>query len=236
MDLSLAAKFSFEYAALSTFVTSREIQSWSVVAPTMAHDLKEVHLKVFLFSLLRDNSVLIVIGIYAREKVPPKAEKKLAEPAATKEKEAEKAPAEKKLKAGNKLRKEAVQLVLTTTTTTTKGSLDDYVLHGIENMDARFDQPLNFPAQDTNSLIADTDSITPPFCDDDHLPFFDIDYSPPSPSFARSPDLQCAVNSFLAHSSAIVPLDKAQRRWKMLFSVLRWFSARRIVNRLTIIS
>ncbi|KAM3318996.1 hypothetical protein P3S67_006196 [Capsicum chacoense] len=87
-------------------------------------------------------------------------------------------------------------------------SLDDYVLHGIDNMDARFDQPLNFPAQDTNSLIADTDSITPPFCDDDHLPFFDIDYSLPSPSFARSPDLQCAVNSFLAHSSKLFPWIK----------------------------
>lgn len=116
-------------------------------------------------------------------------------------------------------------------------SLDDYVLHGIDNMDVAFDQPLNFPGQDTNSLMADADSITPPsFCDDDHLPFFDTDYSLPSSSFAPSPDLQCAVNSFLAHSSSIVPLDKAQRRWKMLFSVLRWFSVRRIVNKRTIIS
>lgn len=116
-------------------------------------------------------------------------------------------------------------------------SLDDYVLHGIDNMDVAFDQPLNFPGQDTNSLMADADSITPPsFCDDDHLPFFDTDYSLPSSSFAPSPDLQCAVNSFLAHSSSIVPLDKAQRRWKMLFSVLRWFSVRRIVNKRSIIS
>ncbi|KAH0763861.1 hypothetical protein KY290_019934 [Solanum tuberosum] len=116
-------------------------------------------------------------------------------------------------------------------------SLDDYVLHGIDSMDVAFDQPLNFPGQDTNSLMADADSITPPsFCDDDHLPFFDTDYSLPSSSFAPSPDLQCAVNSFLAHSSSIVPLDKAQRRWKMLFSVLRWFSVRRIVNKRTIIS
>ncbi|KAK6795260.1 hypothetical protein RDI58_008713 [Solanum bulbocastanum] len=116
-------------------------------------------------------------------------------------------------------------------------SLDDYVLHGIDNMDVTFDQSLNFPGQDTNSLMADTDSITPPsFCDDDHLPFFETDYSLPSSSFAPSPDLQCAVNSFLAHSSSIVPLDKAQRRWKMLFSVLRWFSVRRIVNKRTVIS
>ncbi|TMW89427.1 hypothetical protein EJD97_017199 [Solanum chilense] len=116
-------------------------------------------------------------------------------------------------------------------------NLDDYVLHGIDSMDVTFDQPLNFPGQDTNTLMADTDSITPPsFCDDDHLPFFDTDYSLPSSSFAPSPDLQCAVNSFLAHGSSIVPLDKAQRRWKMLFSVLRWFSVRRIVNKRTIIS
>lgn len=114
-------------------------------------------------------------------------------------------------------------------------SLDDYVLHGIDNMDVRFDQPLSFPGQDADSLMADTDSITPPFCEGDHLPFFDTDYSLPSPNFAPSPDLQCAVNSFLARSS-ILPPDKAQRRWKMLFSVLRWFSVRRIVNRRTIIS
>ncbi|XP_060204795.1 calmodulin-binding protein 60 A-like isoform X2 [Lycium barbarum] len=115
--------------------------------------------------------------------------------------------------------------------------LDDYVLHGIDNMDVTFDQPLNFPGQDTNSLMADTDSITPPpFCDDDHLSFFGTDYSLPSPNFAPSPDLQCAVSSFLSHNSAIVPLDKAQRRWKMLFSVLRWFSVRRIVNKRSIIS
>ncbi|XP_059303550.1 calmodulin-binding protein 60 A-like [Lycium ferocissimum] len=116
-------------------------------------------------------------------------------------------------------------------------TLDDYVLHGIDNMDVTFDQPLNFPGQDTNSLMADTDSITPPpFCDDDHLSFFGTDYSLPSPNFAPSPDLQCAVSSFLSHNSAIVPLDKAQRRWKMLFSVLRWFSVRRIVNKRSIIS
>ncbi|CAN4088247.1 unnamed protein product [Withania somnifera] len=117
-------------------------------------------------------------------------------------------------------------------------SLDDYVLHGIDNMDVSFDQPLNFPGQDTTSLMADTDSITPPsFCDDDHLPFFDTDYSLPSPTFVpSSPDLQYAVNSFLSHRSTILPLDKAQRRWKMLFSVLRWFSVRRIVNRRTILS
>ncbi|CAN4086149.1 unnamed protein product [Withania somnifera] len=108
---------------------------------------------------------------------------------------------------------------------------------GIDSMDVSFDQPLNFPGQDTNSLMADTDSITrPSFCDD-HLPFFDSDYTLPSPTFVPpSPDLQCAVNSFLAHRSTILPLDKAQRRWKMLFSVLRWFSVRRMVNRRTIIS
>lgn len=114
-------------------------------------------------------------------------------------------------------------------------SLDDFVLHGMDNMDVRFDQPLNFPGQDADSLMVDTDSLTPPFCEGDHLPFFDTDYSLPSPNFAPSPDLQCAVNSFLARSSILTP-DKAQRRWKMLFSVLRWFSVRRIVNRRTITS
>ncbi|XP_033511184.1 calmodulin-binding protein 60 A-like [Nicotiana tomentosiformis] len=111
-------------------------------------------------------------------------------------------------------------------------SLDDYILHNIDNMDVSFDQPLSFPSQDSNSFMDDTDSFTPPFCADMHFPFFATDSSLPGPT---SPDLHSIVNSFLAHN-AIVPLDKAQRRWKMLFSVFRWFSVRRIIKRKTVVS
>ncbi|XP_016432273.1 calmodulin-binding protein 60 A [Nicotiana tabacum] len=111
--------------------------------------------------------------------------------------------------------------------------LDDYILHDIDKMDVvSFDQPLSFPSQDSNSFMDDTDSFTPPFCADMHFPFFVTDSSLPGPT---SPDLHSIMNSFLAHNE-IVPLDKAQRRWKMLFSVFRWFSVRRIIKRKTVVS
>lgn len=111
--------------------------------------------------------------------------------------------------------------------------LDDYILHDIDKMGyVSFDQPLSFPSQDSNSFMDDTDSLTPPFCADMHFPFFTTDSSLPVPT---SPDLHSIMNSFVAHNE-IVPLDKAQRRWKMLFSVFRWFSVRRIIKRKTIVS
>ncbi|XP_031118408.1 calmodulin-binding protein 60 A-like [Ipomoea triloba] len=109
--------------------------------------------------------------------------------------------------------------------------LDPYDLHSIDSMDVRFEQPLRLPGQDTNSFIYDTvDAVTQPFCGDEPLPYFDSDYSLHSSSFEQSDSyLQSAVNSFLGRTT--VTPDKAQRRWKMLFSVLRWFSVRRIVAR-----
>nr|GMC56284.1 calmodulin-binding protein 60 A-like isoform X1 [Ipomoea batatas] len=109
--------------------------------------------------------------------------------------------------------------------------LDPYDLHSIDSMDVRFEQPLRLPGQDTNSFIYDTvDAVTQPFCGDEPLPYFDSDYSLHSSSFEQSDSyLQSAVNSFLGRTK--VTPDKAQRRWKMLFSVLRWFSVRRIVAR-----
>ncbi|XP_019152807.1 PREDICTED: calmodulin-binding protein 60 A-like isoform X2 [Ipomoea nil] len=109
--------------------------------------------------------------------------------------------------------------------------LDPYDLHSIDSMDVRFEQPLRLPGGDTNSFIYDTvDAVTQPFCGDEPLPYFDSDYSLHSSSFEQSDSyLQSAVNSFLGRT-AVSP-DKAQRRWKMLFSVLRWFSVRRIVAR-----
>lgn len=109
--------------------------------------------------------------------------------------------------------------------------LDPYDLHSIDSMDVRFEQPLRLGGQDTNSFIYDTDAVTQPFCGDEPLPYFDSDYSLHSSSFEQSDSyLQSAVNSFLGRTAVVTP-DKAQRRWKMLFSVLRWFSVRRIVAR-----
>lgn len=111
--------------------------------------------------------------------------------------------------------------------------LDDYALHNIDGMGLRYDQTLTFPCQVTNSLICDPDSIAHAFCDDDHLQFFDTDLQsqnilPESPA-----DLQSAVDGFLLtqrSTAAVAAIDKAQRGWTKLFSVLKWFSIRRRVR------
>lgn len=108
-------------------------------------------------------------------------------------------------------------------------SLDDFGLHTLDNMDFRFDQPLNFSSQVVSPLIRETDSITQAFCEDDNLPYFDS-LQPSSSSLGSPSDLHSAVNSFLSARSTAY----AQRRWKMLFSVLRWFSIKRMVAKKTL--
>ncbi|KAL6997738.1 hypothetical protein U1Q18_007863 [Sarracenia purpurea var. burkii] len=89
-------------------------------------------------------------------------------------------------------------------------------------MDLGFDQLLNFPNQLANSLIYEPESFK-----DVHLQHFGADCSVRSEdSNMESPsDLLSAVNGFLLARSAAF----AQRRWTMLFSVLKWFSIWRIV-------
>ncbi|XP_017973099.1 PREDICTED: calmodulin-binding protein 60 A isoform X1 [Theobroma cacao] len=104
--------------------------------------------------------------------------------------------------------------------------LDDYALHGIENMGLRYDQTLSYPGQVTNSLICDTD-ITQTFCDEDHLRFFDSDLQTPGLGLESQADLQTAVDGFLLQRTVAV---QAQRRWTKVFSVLKWFSIKRRVK------
>lgn len=108
-------------------------------------------------------------------------------------------------------------------------SLDDFGFNPFDNMDFRFDQPLNFSSQVANSLICETESITQAFCEDENLQYFDS-LQPQSSSMESPSDLHSAVNSFLSARSTAY----AQRRWKMLFSVLRWFSIKRIVAKKTL--
>ncbi|XVF09227.1 hypothetical protein REPUB_Repub07fG0074100 [Reevesia pubescens] len=103
--------------------------------------------------------------------------------------------------------------------------LDEYALHGIENMGLRYDQTC-YPGQVTNSLICDTD-ITQAFCDEDHLRFFDSDLQSQSLGLESQADLQTAVDGFLLQRTVAV---QAQRRWTKVFSVLKWFSIKRRVK------
>lgn len=108
--------------------------------------------------------------------------------------------------------------------------LDDFPLHSIENMGLRFDEPLNF-TEVNNSMICDTESLTP-FCDDDdHMQYFDTDGSlhPQNPSLESPTDLQSAVSSFLYPRSTAVAAGKAKSRWRKISNVLKWFLIRRMV-------
>ncbi|GAV71002.1 Calmodulin_bind domain-containing protein, partial [Cephalotus follicularis] len=86
--------------------------------------------------------------------------------------------------------------------------LDDYALHGIENMALTYDQP-GFPAHVTNSLMGDMESMTQAFCDEDHLRFFNSDLHSQNMNLDSPADLQSAVDDFLLARST----EKAQRRW-----------------------
>lgn len=108
-------------------------------------------------------------------------------------------------------------------------SLEDYALHSIDNIGLRYDQTLSFSGQVTNSLICDSEPMAQAFCDEGHLQFFDADLPSHTISLESQADLQSAVDGFLLTRSAAVSIDKAQRRWTMLFSVLKWFSIRRSV-------
>lgn len=105
--------------------------------------------------------------------------------------------------------------------------LDDYGLHGIGNMGLSYDQTLSFPSQVDDSGICDTETMTPAFCDEDHMQLFDTDLQLQNVSMESPADLQSAVDGFLLTRSTVA--IKAQRRWKKLFCVIQWFSVRRIV-------
>ncbi|XP_027919003.1 calmodulin-binding protein 60 A isoform X2 [Vigna unguiculata] len=106
-------------------------------------------------------------------------------------------------------------------------SLDDYCLPNFDNMGLRYDQTLSFPVQVSNSLICDTDSMAHAFSEEDHLQFFDTDLQ----SHVEA-DLQSAVDSFmLARSTAN---GGAQRRWRKVCNVLKWFMVRKRGNQIQV--
>ncbi|KAK9073493.1 hypothetical protein SSX86_007817 [Deinandra increscens subsp. villosa] len=86
-----------------------------------------------------------------------------------------------------------------------RSTLGEYGLDHMGSTDVRFDQPMDFECRVDNTLICDPSSSM-------HLQYLG-DSSPG--------DLQCAVDGFLFPCSAMV---KAQRRWKIVSSVVKWFS------------
>ncbi|KAK6924890.1 Calmodulin binding protein, central domain [Dillenia turbinata] len=104
-------------------------------------------------------------------------------------------------------------------------SLDDLTMHSIDSVDLRYDQHLNLPVEVNNSLICDTESMmTQALCGDEHLQFFNVDC--PLQLQESQADLHSVVSNFLKSRS----IDNAQRRWRKVYSVLKWFSIRKIVT------
>ncbi|KAI4336098.1 hypothetical protein L6164_014669 [Bauhinia variegata] len=106
-------------------------------------------------------------------------------------------------------------------------SLDDFCLQNIDSLGLRYDPSLSFPVQVGNSLICDSEPMTHTFGDEDNLQFFDNDLQSESHILEYRADLHSAVDGFLLAQST----GKAQRRWRKLFNVLKWFIVSKVAVR-----
>ncbi|KAK9119618.1 hypothetical protein Scep_017711 [Stephania cephalantha] len=105
-------------------------------------------------------------------------------------------------------------------------SLDDYTLQDMDNLDVRHGQPYQ-----VTTSVCET-SITQSLCGEQPVRYFDPETSLQSEDlFLESQaDLQAAVSGFIAMSARSAAIGKANTRWNMLYSLLRWrFSIKRIV-------
>ncbi|KAF7136001.1 hypothetical protein RHSIM_Rhsim08G0168600 [Rhododendron simsii] len=117
----------------------------------------------------------------------------------------------------------------------------------IDDISNRYKQTLTFASPAASSSLCDTDSMIQAFSKCEHLQISDNHYS--LQSHDATSELKGgprnAVNGILVAGSSDVTMYKAQRRylskanaqrrWRMLFSVMRWFSVRRNVNRETLL-
>ncbi|KAF1002987.1 hypothetical protein AG4045_001321 [Apium graveolens] len=114
-------------------------------------------------------------------------------------------------------------------------NMDNFGFQDSESIEVNFDHSLSVPDLVANSFTCDSGSITQSLCADNHHQPFDTlgSFQNPSlPVHGADADLYSLVSEFMhSHSGATEGITKAQRRWRMLFSVLRWFSVRRIVAR-----
>ncbi|XAR72649.1 hypothetical protein NMG60_11019364 [Bertholletia excelsa] len=93
---------------------------------------------------------------------------------------------------------------------------------GFDDLGLTYDQQLNFPGQLANSLICDTESFTRAFCDE-HISYFDaseVSIQPQNTCLESQADLQSVVNPYIMARPGFC----AQKRWTILYMVLKWFS------------
>ncbi|KAL2539518.1 Calmodulin-binding protein 60 A [Abeliophyllum distichum] len=101
------------------------------------------------------------------------------------------------------------------------GSLSnlDECFHSVDPVNIMFEQPSGFPVQVANNSLCNADSMSQAFCADEQLQYFDTGCSLEGSNMQSSADLQSVVSCFLPRPE--VSIDKAQRRWKILFSVFK---------------
>lgn len=97
-------------------------------------------------------------------------------------------------------------------------NLDGY-FHSVDPVNIMLEQPSNIPVQVANTVLCNADSMSQAFCADEQLKCFGTGCSLQDSNMQSSADLQSIVNCFLPRP--VVPLDKAQRRWKILVSVFK---------------
>jgi len=123
--------------------------------------------------------------------------------------------------------------------------LGDYDWQSIDDISYRYEQTLTFASPVASSALCDTESLSQAFsmCNhqqisDSHCSLQSLDTNPglTSGPHGAVTDLILAGSSDVAKYKAQrrnLSRQNAQRRWKMVFSVMRWFSVRRNVARET---
>ncbi|GFS32652.1 calmodulin-binding protein [Actinidia rufa] len=121
--------------------------------------------------------------------------------------------------------------------------LGDFDLQSIDDMSHRYEQTLTFTSPDTSSMISDTDSMIQAFCEEEYLQSSDnvcsIQHQDPNLDLWGDP--HSAVLAGLSNVTMNkaqrrqLPNKNAQRRWRVVFSILRLISVKRNVGRKTLL-
>ncbi|PSS07816.1 Calmodulin-binding protein 60 A like [Actinidia chinensis var. chinensis] len=121
--------------------------------------------------------------------------------------------------------------------------LGDFDLQSIDDMSHRYEQTLTFRSPDTSSMISDTDSMIQAFCEEEYLQSSDnvcsIQHQDPNLDLWGDP--HSAVLAGLSNVTMNkaqrrqLPNKNAQRRWRVVFSILRLISVKRNVGRKTLL-
>ncbi|VFQ76535.1 unnamed protein product [Cuscuta campestris] len=113
---------------------------------------------------------------------------------------------------------------------------DTFSIGGLSGLEPAYDLLHSLDSLDVSlpdSFMYDSAAAQEAFGEDETLHYFDTSgYAQLDNTTTSFEPLDCYIESgFVGGRSAVVAADKAQMRWRMLFSVLRWFSVRRIVAR-----